>query len=91
MGEEEDLAAVDPAVAGHDAIAGDLLVPHPERLRAVDGKGVELGERSRVDEQLDPLARGQLSLRVLLLIRVAATVHGVVLPLAKKIDLALRG
>ncbi len=91
VGEEEDLAAVDGSVAGHHAIAGDLLLPHPERFGAMDGEGVELGERPRVDEQLDPLARGQLPLRVLLLIRVAAPVHGVVLALAQDVDLAFRG
>jgi len=57
----------------------------------MDGKGVELGEASRVDEQLDPLARGELPLRVLLLIGIAATVHGVVLALAQDVDLAFRG
>jgi len=34
----------------------------------MDGEGIELGERSRVDQQLDPLAGRQLPFRVLLLI-----------------------
>src|SRR5260370_25257994 len=89
--EEEHLAAVDGAVAGDDAVAGDLLLPHPERLGTVDGKGVELAKRPEVDEQLDPLAGGQLPFGMLLFIRVAAPVHGIVLPLAQDVDLAFRG
>ena len=91
MREDEELPTVNRAVAGDDAVPSDLFLPHVERLGAVDGKGIEFGERPRIDQQLDALPGGQLALWVLLLVRVTAPVHGVVLALAQEIDLPLRG
>ena len=55
----------------HGAVAGDHAVPvgpggrHVEVRRAVPGQLVELGERARVAQQVDPLPRGQLAPLVL--------------------------
>ena len=91
MREDEQFPAIDRAVAGHDTIAGDLLFAHAEGLGPVYREGVELGERAWIDEELDPLARGQLPLRVLLVIGIATAMHGVVLSLTQDVDLAFGG
>ena len=49
--------AVDPPVARDDAVSGNTLPVHPEVVAAVDDEGVELFERARIEERLDPLAR----------------------------------
>ena len=59
--EGEHLAAVDEAVAGDDAVAGHDLVGHAEVAAAVGDELVELLERAGIEQQLDPLARGQLA------------------------------
>ena len=64
-----DAAAVDRAVAGDDGVAPRPRLVHREVVRAVADVGVELLERARVEQLLDPLARGVLALRVLLLHR----------------------
>src|SRR5262249_28978298 len=64
--EHVDLAAVDVAVAGDHAVAGDLGLAHPEVEAAMRAQLVELDERAGIEEQLDPLARGELALAVLL-------------------------
>src|SRR4029079_13042235 len=66
LGEEEDHAAVDRAVAGDDAVAGNALAVHAEIAAAVDDESVELDEGRRVEQQLDALAGSELALRVLL-------------------------
>ena len=66
LGEDAHLAAVDGAVAGDDAVAVGAAVGHGEVLAAVPGQLVELGERARVEQLLDALARGALALGVLL-------------------------
>jgi hypothetical protein len=53
-------------VAGDDAIAEDALVLEPEAAAAVDDERVELDEGSGIEQQLEPLARGQLPFGVLL-------------------------
>ena len=88
--EEKDLPPVNRAIPGHHAITRDFLFAHSEGLGPVDREGVQLGEGSWIQEQIDALARGQLSLGVLLLRRIAAPVHGVVFALAQQIYLALR-
>ena len=64
-----DRAAVDRADAGDDRVAVGTGLVHAERGRAVPHVLVELDEAAGVDEQLDALARGELALRVLLLLR----------------------
>ena len=90
MRKDEDVAAVDRAVAGDDAVARDLFLAHPKGLRPVHRKGVEFGKGSRVNQQLDALARGELAFRMLFVVRIAAPVHGIVLALPEQVDLALR-
>src|SRR5204863_5975196 len=65
LGEGEDQPAVDGAVAGDDAVAGDALLLHAEVGAAVDDELVELLKRAVVEEELDALARGELPLGVL--------------------------
>ncbi len=67
LAEHEDLSAVDATVTRHDAIAKRALVREAELRRAMGHERVELDERFRVEEQLEPLARGQLAHGVLLL------------------------
>ena len=64
-----DGAAVDRADAGDHGVAVGARAVHAERGRAVAHVLVELDERARVDKQLDPLARGELALGVLLVAR----------------------
>src|SRR5690606_15800933 len=64
---DADLAAVDRAVPGDDAVARDPLPVEPEVAAAVLGEGVELGERAFVKERLDALTGGLLAALVLLL------------------------
>ena len=66
LGEDVDQAAVDPAVAGDDAVAGDHLLLEPEVGGAVGDEAVELDEAAFVEQQVEPLARGELALLVLL-------------------------
>src|SRR6476659_2748696 len=67
LGEHAHLAAVDGAVAGHHAVAVGPLLLQAERRRPVPRELVELDERALVEEQLDALAGGLATLRVLLL------------------------
>ena len=54
------------APAGHDAVAGELIVlAHAEIGAAMGDEHVVLFEGALIEQQLDPFARGQLSLRVL--------------------------
>ena len=50
LGEDEDEAAVDAAVAGDDAVAGNLLLGHAEVEAAVLDELVELLEGALVEE-----------------------------------------
>ncbi len=65
LGEHEDGAAVDGAPAGDDAVARDLLLLHPEIVRAVLHEHVEFLEQPGIEEKLDALARRELALGVL--------------------------
>jgi hypothetical protein len=65
LAEHEDQAAVDHAVAGDDAVAGDLVVGHAEVGAAVLDEHVPLFEAAFVEQQFQPLARGELALGVL--------------------------
>ena len=66
---DRDRAAVDGADAGDDRVAVGAGLVHAERGGAVPHVLVELDEAAGVDEQLDALARGELALRVLLVVR----------------------
>ena len=48
-------------MAGDDAVAGDELLVHAEIAAAVGDQLVELLERAGIEQQLDPLAGGQLA------------------------------
>jgi hypothetical protein len=65
LAEEVDRPALDQRVPGDDAVAEELLLLHAEIGAAVRREAVELDEGALVDEELDPLARGQLALLVL--------------------------
>jgi len=52
-------------VAGDDRVAEGPPLAHPELDLAVPHVAVELHERARVEQLLDPLAREQLALRAL--------------------------
>ena len=65
LAEDEDLAAVDRAPAGDDAVGERTVVLDAEAVRAVAGEHVELDERARVEQQVDALAGGELAPLVL--------------------------
>ena len=67
--EHADLAAVDGAVAGDHAVAVRAVLLQAEVGRPVPGQLVQLDERARVEQHLDPLAGGLLAPGVLLLDR----------------------
>ena len=67
--EDEDLAAEDRPVAGHDGIAVRPPLHHPEVRVAVAHEAVELDERAGIEELLEPLVGEQLPLRPLALDR----------------------
>src|SRR2546426_5751664 len=52
-------------MARDDAVSGESLGVQPKIGRAVLDERVRLDERSRVQQEPDPLARGQFPLRVL--------------------------
>ena len=63
---DEDAPAVDGPVARDDAVAGGAIAIHAEVVRAMDRERVGLLERVAIEQQLDPLASGELALLVLL-------------------------
>jgi hypothetical protein len=66
LAEDEDQPAVDRARAGDDAVAGDLLtVAHAEVDAVVLDVSVNLLERILVEQDVEPLARGELALGML--------------------------
>src|SRR5690606_1576039 len=60
-----DEAALDRAVAGDDAVAEDLLLLEAEARGAVRDEAVQLDEAALVEQEVEPLARGELAARVL--------------------------
>src|SRR3546814_11279211 len=60
-----DEAAVDRPRSGDDAVAGDLLLLHPEIDAIMLDIGVELLERAFVEQHVEPFARGEFALRML--------------------------
>src|SRR4029453_12583973 len=65
--EDEDEPAVDRPVSGDDAVAEDLLLGHPEFRGSMGDERIQLDERSRIEQQVEPLASGQLARAVLAL------------------------
>ncbi len=65
LAEHKHQAAVDHAVAGDHAIAGDLVFFHAKVDAAVFDEHVPLFERALVEQQLQALAGGELTLFVL--------------------------
>ena len=79
-------------VAGDDGVAPGPVLLHLEVVGAVADEGVELLERPRVEQLLDPLAGGELALRVLLLDRrLRGRVDRRVAQLAQVAELLLEG
>ena len=58
--EDEHLAAEDRPVAGDDGVAPRPVLAHVELDLAVTDEAVELDERARIEELLEPLAREEL-------------------------------
>ena len=65
LGEDEDEAAFDAAVAGDEAVAEDFLLVHAEVGAAVGDQLVGLFEGAFVEQELDALAGRHLALLVL--------------------------
>ena len=65
LGEDVHEAPVHASVAGHDAVAGHLLLGHAEVEAAVLDELVELLEGALVEQHQDALAGGELALAVL--------------------------
>ena len=65
LGEYVDQPAVDPPVAGDDAVAGIDLLVQPEVGGAMGDEAIELDEAARIEQQVQPLAGGELALLVL--------------------------
>src|SRR4051812_49173310 len=65
LAEEEDLAAVDRAPPGDDAIGERTGRLDAEPVRTVAGEHVELDERARVEQEVDALPSGELAALVL--------------------------
>src|SRR5207302_981879 len=61
LAEHKDEAAVDRAVAGDDPITRDLLLGHAKILAAVLDKHVPFLEGTGIEQDLKPLACGQLA------------------------------
>ncbi len=71
--EDEDDAAVDAAVAGDEAVAGDALLGHAEVGGAMGDELVGLLEGAFVEEEVDALAGGELAGFVLALAALGAS------------------
>ena len=84
-------AAVDRAVAGDDRVAPGTVLLHVEVVGAVAHERVELLEGARVEQLLDPLTRGALALRVLLVLGLGGGVDRLLAQLAQVGELLLIG
>ena len=74
-GEGVDLAAVDRAPPRDHPVARGPLLGHAEVGGAVGDEGVPLLEGARIEQKLQPLARGELAARVLRLHAPLAAAH----------------
>jgi hypothetical protein len=75
LGEHGHRPAVDRAVAADHGVPPGTVAQHVEVEGSVANERVELLERARVEQLLDPLAGGQLALGVLLLLRLRVGVE----------------
>jgi hypothetical protein len=91
LGEHAYAATVDGAVAGDDGVAPGPVLVQAEVVDPVTDEGVELLEAAGVEQLLDPLARGVLALRVLLLDRGLRALERVVAQPLELGDLLLVG
>jgi hypothetical protein len=66
LSEHADPATVDSAVAGYDTVPGHALLVHAELARAMGNELTHFDEAPRIEQKLDPFARGELALRVVL-------------------------
>src|SRR5450631_2956158 len=73
LAEDKDQPAVDRAVAGDDAVAGNLLVRHAEVVTAVLDEHVPFLEARRIEQEFEAFARRQLALGVLRINALLAT------------------
>jgi hypothetical protein len=86
-----DRPAVHEPLPGDDAVARDDLLIHPEVAAAVRDELVDLLERAGIEQQVDPLARGQLAGLVLLAqAGLAAAEFGAALELLEMLQLVHR-
>ena len=65
LAEHEHQPAVDRARSGDDAVAGEMLLVHAEFGTIMLDEHVEFFETMLVEEDVQPLARGQPTLRML--------------------------
>src|SRR5207247_10205548 len=85
-----DGPAVDLAEPCDHAVTGDLAVLHPEAVRAMRRKDVELDERALVEQHLDAIAGGRFARRPTLVRGVGVGVQSLVAALAVLVDLLFR-
>ncbi len=62
---DENPPTIDQPMAGDNAIAADFLILHPEIGAVMFDKHVPFFKRAWIQQQIQPLPRGQLSLAVL--------------------------
>jgi hypothetical protein len=66
LGEDVHRSPLDAPIPGHHTVAGHDLTVEPEVGGTVGDEPVELDEAALVQHEVQPLARGQLALLVLL-------------------------
>src|SRR5487761_121894 len=86
VAEKHYVATVDLPHTGHHAISWHALCIHFRTIGAMCGEDVELLERVAVDKSRDPLARGQLALRMLPVEGLGISVPGFVLALPELVE-----
>src|SRR5262249_54975140 len=85
LAEDEHQPAIDRAMTGDHAVAGDALLAHAEVVGAVLDEHVPLLEGVGIEQQVDALARRQFALGVLRL----DPAHAAPLPRGARLPLAL--
>ena len=91
LGIHRHAAAVDLAEAGDDAVAGEALLVQAEIADLMRGQRAEFLERAVVEQQRQPLARGELATCMLLFDALAAAAqHGAAPHLAQHLQVVVR-
>ena len=67
MREDIDLPAVDPAVSRYDTVTQRFVFREPEIGAAMRDEPIQLNERARIEQQVEPLPGREFPLLVLLL------------------------